>query len=75
MRGLTKSRSFARLRRSTTGSGARFGAMAGASEVLVSQTVKDLVAGSGLVFEDRGIHELKGGPGEWHAYAVARDAA
>jgi class 3 adenylate cyclase len=55
--------------------GARLGALAGASEVLVSQTVKDLVAGSGLAFEDRGVHELKGIPGAWHAYAVARDAA
>lgn len=55
--------------------GARLGALAGASEVLVSQTVKDLVAGSGLAFEDRGVHELKGIPGEWHAYAVARDPA
>jgi class 3 adenylate cyclase len=55
--------------------GARLGALAGASEVLVSQTVRDLVAGSGLTFEDRGVHELKGVPGEWRAYAVARDAA
>jgi class 3 adenylate cyclase len=52
--------------------GARIGAMAAPSEVLVSQTVKDLVAGSGLVFEDRGAHELKGVPGEWHVYAVTR---
>jgi class 3 adenylate cyclase len=40
-------------------------------EVLASSTVKDLVAGSGLEFEDRGSHELKGVPGEWHLYAVA----
>jgi hypothetical protein len=40
-------------------------AKAGASEVLVSQTVKDLVAGSGRAFEDRGLHELKGVPDEW----------
>ena len=46
------------------------GALAGPSEVLVSQTVKDLVAGSGLVFEDRGTHALKGVPDEWHLYAV-----
>jgi hypothetical protein len=38
--------------------------------VLVSQTVKDLVAGSGLEFEDRGVHELKGVPGEWRLYAA-----
>ena len=51
--------------------GARVGAMAGASEVLVSQTVKDLVAGSGLTFEDAGEHELKGVPDRWHLYRVA----
>ena len=39
-------------------------------EVLVSQTVKDLVAGSGLGFEDRGVPELKGVPGEWRLWAV-----
>jgi class 3 adenylate cyclase len=50
--------------------GARVGAMAKPSEILVSQTVKDLVAGSGLVFEDRGEHELKGVPGDWRLYAV-----
>ena len=50
--------------------GARVGALAGPSEVLVSSTVKDLVAGSGLVFTDRGEHELKGVPGSWHLYAV-----
>ena len=43
-------------------------ALAGASEVWVSSTVKDLVAGSGLVFEDRGMHTLKGIPDEWHLY-------
>lgn len=52
--------------------GARIGALAAPSEVLASQTVKDLVAGSGLVFEDRGAHELKGVPGEWRLYVVAR---
>jgi class 3 adenylate cyclase len=51
--------------------GARVAARAGAGEVLVSQTVKDLVAGSGLEFEDRGAAELKGVPGEWRLYAVA----
>jgi class 3 adenylate cyclase/alpha-beta hydrolase superfamily lysophospholipase len=50
--------------------GARVASFAGPSEVLVSSTVKDLVAGSGLVFEDRGEHELKGVPGRWHVYAV-----
>ena len=52
--------------------GARVAARAGASEVLVSQTVKDLVAGSGIEFEDRGSHELKGVPGEWRLYAVTQ---
>jgi class 3 adenylate cyclase len=53
--------------------GARVGSLAGGSEVLVTQTVKDLVAGSGLVFESRGDHELKGIPGEWRLYAVANE--
>jgi class 3 adenylate cyclase len=52
--------------------GARVAAQAGPGEVLVSQTVKDLVAGSGLAFEDRGAHELKGIPGEWRLHAVER---
>jgi len=50
--------------------GARVAAHARAGEVLVSQTVKDLVAGSGLEFDDRGAHELKGVPGEWRLYAA-----
>jgi class 3 adenylate cyclase len=50
--------------------GARVAARAAAGEILVSSTVKDLVAGSGLEFEDRGSHELKGVPGEWRLYAV-----
>mgnify|MGYP001807095002 CR=1 FL=1 len=50
--------------------GARIGALAGADEVLVSSTVKDLVAGSGLNFEDRGAHALKGVPGEWRLLAA-----
>ena len=50
--------------------GARVGAVAAGSEVLVSQTVKDLVAGSGLLFEDRGEHELKGIPDRWRLYRV-----
>jgi class 3 adenylate cyclase len=55
--------------------GARVAAQAAPGEVLVSQTVKDLVAGSGLAFEDRGAAELKGVPGEWRLYAVADAAA
>ena len=51
--------------------GARVGALAGPSEVLVTSTVKDLVAGSGLVFNDRGKHDLKGIPEAWHLYALA----
>ena len=54
--------------------GARVAAIAGASEVLVSRTVKDLVVGSGLVFIDRGAHELKGVPDAWQVYAVAGQA-
>ena len=50
--------------------GARIGAMAGAGEVLVSSTVKDLAVGSGLEFRDRGVHALQGVPGEWRAYAL-----
>jgi class 3 adenylate cyclase len=52
--------------------GARVGATAGPLEVLVSQTVKDLVAGSGLAFEDAGEHELKGVPDRWHLYRVVK---
>ena len=55
--------------------GARVAARAGPGEVLVSQTVKDLVAGSGIAFEDRGVARLKGVPGEWRLYAVADAAA
>jgi class 3 adenylate cyclase len=50
--------------------GARVAAMAGPSDVFVSQTVKDLTAGSGLVFEDAGEHELKGVPDRWRLYRV-----
>jgi len=53
--------------------GQRVSALAGPSEVLVSRTVTDLVAGSGLRFEDRGEHELKGVPGSWSIYALLRD--
>lgn len=55
--------------------GARVGARAGPGEVLVSSTVKDLVVGSGLEFEERGLAELKGVPGEWRLYALASHAA
>jgi class 3 adenylate cyclase len=51
--------------------GARVAALAGPSEVLVSNTVKDLVVGSGIEFDDRGTHVLKGVPGQWHLYAVS----
>jgi class 3 adenylate cyclase len=50
--------------------GARIGALAGAGEILVSSTVKDLTAGSGLQFEDAGEHKLKGIPEQWHLYRV-----
>jgi class 3 adenylate cyclase len=51
--------------------GARVSALAGPNDVLVSSTLRDLVIGSGLEFEDRGSYELKGVPGEWHLFAVA----
>jgi class 3 adenylate cyclase/pimeloyl-ACP methyl ester carboxylesterase len=50
---------------------ARVGALAASGEVLVSSTVKDLVAGSGIAFGDRGEHELKGVPGRWRLFALA----
>ena len=53
--------------------GARVAAHAQPGEVLVSSTVRDLVAGSGIQFEDRGVHELKGIPGEWHLFTVAHE--
>ena len=52
--------------------GARTSALAGANEVLVSSTVKELVTGSDIEFEDRGTHALKGIPGEWRIYAVMK---
>ena len=55
--------------------GSRVAALAGPNEVLVSSTVKDLVAGSGLVFEDAGEHELKGVPDRWHLYRVVPEPA
>jgi class 3 adenylate cyclase len=51
--------------------GARVAAKARPGEVLVSSTVKDLVAGAGLKFEEQGVHVLKGVPGEWRLFAVA----
>jgi class 3 adenylate cyclase/esterase/lipase len=51
--------------------GARISALAGPGEVYVSSTVRDLVAGSGMAFDDRGRHVLKGVPGEWEVFAVA----
>jgi pimeloyl-ACP methyl ester carboxylesterase/class 3 adenylate cyclase len=53
--------------------GARVGAMAGASEVIASSTVHDLVVGSGLTFTDRGFHDLNGVPGQWHLYRASSD--
>ena len=50
--------------------GARVSAAAAPREVLVSGTVKDLVVGSGLAFAERGVHELKGVPGEWALWAA-----
>jgi class 3 adenylate cyclase len=50
--------------------GARVSALASGGEVMVSSTVKDLVAGSGIRFEERGEHELKGVPGAWRLFAV-----
>jgi class 3 adenylate cyclase len=51
--------------------GARVSGLAGPNDVLVSSTLRDLVIGSGLEFDDRGAHQLKGVPGEWHLFAVA----
>jgi class 3 adenylate cyclase len=54
--------------------GARVAALAAAGEVLVSNTVRDLVAGSGIQFSDRGAHALKGIPGEWRLFAVQQQS-
>jgi class 3 adenylate cyclase len=51
--------------------GARVASLAAPDEILVSSTVKDLVAGSGLRFESRGVQSLKGVPGEWNLFAAA----
>ena len=53
--------------------GARVMSHAGAGEVLVSSTVRDLVAGSDIGFEERGSHALKGVPGEWRLYRALAD--
>ena len=53
--------------------GARVAAAAGPGEVMVSSTVKDLVAGSGITFQDQGVHALKGVPEEWRLFAVGRN--
>lgn len=53
--------------------GARVAALAGASEVLVSSTIREIVTGSRRMFEERGEHELKGVPGQWRIYALVRD--
>ena len=50
--------------------GARVASLSGPGEVLVTSTVKELVAGSGIEFDDRGSHKLKGVPDEWHVLAV-----
>ncbi len=54
----------------TVNIGAQVAALAGAGEVLVTKTVKDLAAGSGLAFEDAGEHELKGVPDRWRLYRL-----
>ena len=54
--------------------GARVASLAAGGEVLVSNTVKDLVAGSGIGFQSRGVHALKGVPGEWSVFAVVADS-
>jgi len=55
--------------------GARVTSQATPGQVLVSNTVKDLVAGSGIEFTDRGVHALKGVPGEWHLFAVVSESS
>ena len=52
--------------------GARISSLAAPGEVLVSSTIKDLVAGSGLQFDDRGAHLLKGIPESWRLFALTR---
>jgi hypothetical protein len=57
----------------TVTTGSRIAAKAGPSEVLISQTVRDLIPGSGLVFEDAGEHDLKGVPGRRTLYRVVAE--
>jgi hypothetical protein len=57
-------------RRTSCLSSSRIAALAAPSEVLVSQTVRDLVSGSGIPFEDAGEHELKGVPDRWRLYRL-----
>jgi class 3 adenylate cyclase len=52
--------------------GARIAAAAAPGEIVVSSTVKDLVVGSGIRFRDRGVHVLRGVPGEWRLFTVDR---
>jgi len=59
-----------RLRGITVHIGARVAAAAGAGEIMVSSTVRDLAAGSAFRFEDRGLHALKGVPDKWRLFAV-----
>jgi class 3 adenylate cyclase len=61
-----------KLRGVTVHIGSRVAAMARAGDVLASQTVKDVAAGTGVVFEDAGEHELRGIPDRWHLYRVVR---
>jgi class 3 adenylate cyclase len=55
--------------------GARVGALAGPSEVLVSSTMREIVTGSRRKFDDRGEHDLKGVPGRWRVHALLRENA
>jgi len=55
--------------------GARVAGLAGSGEVLVSSTVREIVTGSRLAFDDRGEHDLKGVPGHWRVYALVREGA
>jgi len=64
-----------KVERLTVHIGARVSALAGPNDVLVSSTLRDLVIGSGLEFEERGAHVLKGVPGEWHLSAVVSPRA
>jgi class 3 adenylate cyclase len=58
----------------TVHTGARIAAAGEPGELLVSSTIKDLVAGSGITFEDRGAHVLRGVPGEWRLFSMKMDS-